>query len=79
MTMKRYNGHPNYNHWNVAMWISNDEGLYRSALDCVKHAKTKPEAAERFLQMLQECGINKTPDGAPYTKTTVLHAMRGLE
>lgn len=25
--MTRYNGHKNWNHWNVSLWINNDEGL----------------------------------------------------
>ena len=29
--MTRYNGHKNWNHWNVSLWINNDEGLYRMA------------------------------------------------
>ena len=33
--MTAYNGHKNWNAWNVALWISGDESLYRMA----KHFK----------------------------------------
>lgn len=26
-----YNGHKNWNHWNVSLWINNDESIYRMA------------------------------------------------
>lgn len=76
---KTYNGHPNYNHWNVSLWIGNDEGLYNCARDHIRRCGgNRTKAAERMLEDLQENGLTHTPDGAPYTKTTIRHAMRGL-
>ena len=76
-------GYPSYNAWNVALWISNDKGLYQLALDCLKEAKKqkKPKitAAIAFLNFLNECSITHTGDGVRYTKTNILHALRGLE
>ena len=34
MASKTYNGHKNWNHWNVSLWINNDEGLYNFARSC---------------------------------------------
>jgi hypothetical protein len=74
-----YNGHKNWNHWNVALWIGSDEGLYNLAKDCIRQNRHNlKEAAESMLGALQEYGLTQTPDGAPYSKTTILAAMRGL-
>lgn len=77
-----YNGHKNWAHWNVSLWIGNDEGLYRLALDCIRRSKTKDEAARKMLHELTVGGRTrepKTPDGARYTVTTIRAAMVGLE
>lgn len=71
-----YNGHPNWAQWNVSLWIGNDEGLYRLALDCIRRSKTKDAAARLFID---EVGTDKTPDGARYSFTAVRHALVGLE
>lgn len=41
MTDRTYQGHKNRNHWNVALWINNDEGLYRLAQDCIRRAQSR--------------------------------------
>ncbi len=76
--MSKYNGHKNYNHWNVSLWISNDESLYRLAQYWIEAARNREEAAEYMLQDLRESGVTATPDGAPYSKTTLQAAMRGM-
>lgn len=70
---KNYNGHKNWAHWNVALWLHNEEPLYRrmrSLLDC---ARTKDRVARDLLAELPE----KTPDGARYTYSSVRAALRG--
>jgi hypothetical protein len=69
-----YNGHKNWNHWNVSLWINNDEGLYSLARQHVRRCKTKDEAARALLQDLPA----KTPDGAIYSKTAVRAALVGI-
>jgi hypothetical protein len=72
--MAKFNGHKNWNHWNVGLWFENDEGLYRLASICLRSTSTKPEAARMLLPLLGA----KTPDGAPYSFSSVLAALRGL-
>lgn len=67
-----YNGHKNWNHWNVILWISNDESLYNAAKRCVRVSPNKDEAARNLMAYLPP----KTPDGAPYSFTAVRAALR---
>lgn len=90
-TRKGYNGHPSRNYWNVSLWINNDEGLYRLALDCIKSTRRPPMghssfSARRRAAMMMLDGlittpntVPTTPDGAPYTVASIMHAMRGME
>ena len=76
--MPKYNGHKNYNYWNVSLWIANDEGLYRLALDCIRESANRTEAAERFLDMVtdpQVGGKDTTPDGVKWTKSAIRAGM----
>jgi len=73
--MTGYNGHRNWNHWNVSLWINNDEGLYRQARELVRR-HGKEEGAVQLVELLEELGMRETPDGAPYTKTSVRAALR---
>ena len=57
-----YNGWANWETWNVALWIQNDEGLYAIAR---RHKRLK--YPYRTLAMyLSTMGITETPDGAKY-------------
>ena len=51
---KEYNGWANYETWNVALWIGNDEGLYSMAKDSKDY--------ESFVVELREMEITETPD-----------------
>jgi hypothetical protein len=56
-----YNGWKNRSTWNAALWIGNDEGLYRSAVAFMETYKgRRPYAA--FLEYAGLEG-DKTPDG----------------
>jgi hypothetical protein len=50
--MATYNGHKNWNHWNVSLWINNDEGLYNEARLWVRRNTSKQAAAEDMLESL---------------------------
>lgn len=70
MPGKEYNGHKNWTHWNVSLWINNDEGLYFTAVDYVKRFG-KSRAARKLLDELPK----KTPDGATCSFVSVLAAI----
>jgi hypothetical protein len=76
--MATYNGHPSYNAWNVALWLSNDERAYRLARACRDGAESARVAAELFIGVQGAAGRGHTPDGVRYTITNVMRAMRGL-
>ena len=71
--MAKFNGHKNWNHWNVSLWILNEERLYRRAVHLCRTVG-KEEAAETLLRELPRT----TPDGAPYSKSAVRAALVGL-
>lgn len=76
--MSKFNGHKNWNHWNVSLWINNDEGLYHMAQEAVRCAPNRALAAKRMHIELVTTGNGVTPDGAPYTPTTIRAAMVGI-
>ena len=49
-----YNGWKNYETWNVALWIGNDEGLYNMAKEC-KDYRT-------FVELMRELESTETGD-----------------
>ena len=72
--MAKYNGHRNWNHWNVSIMIGNDENLYRLAISLMRQYRTKNEAAAAMLGYLPPT----TPDGAPCSLSAVRAALVGL-
>lgn len=76
--MKGYNGHKNWNHWNVSLWINNDEELYRLAKLALAGAISREQAAGDLMGALRATGMTHTPDGAPYSKTAIRAAMVGM-
>jgi hypothetical protein len=70
---KEYNGHASWAHWNVSLWLFNDEQLYRRMKTLLSSLSTKDEVARQLLRELPA----QTPDGASYTFTTVRAALVG--
>ncbi len=73
-----YNGHKNWQQWNVSLWINNDEGLYKLARYYARKSTNRADAAEGMLEQLNSGGIYETPDGAKYSKTSIRAAMVGI-
>lgn len=71
--MTTYNGHKNWNHWNVSLWINNDEWLYQIAREKVK-GYGKANAAVILKGLLPP----RTPDGALYSVSAIRAALVGM-
>ena len=79
--MPKFTGQKNWNHWNVSLWLFNEECLYRAMCCYVRRADTLDEAAGLILAHVQRIGSATerhpvtTPDGAPYTFTSIRAAI----
>ena len=74
MTARKYNGHRSWNAWNVSLWINNDEGLYRRAVEMARRHGTGRGA----VILARELDGETTPDGARYNLTCAREAMEGI-
>lgn len=54
MTKSNYHGWKNYETWNAALWINNDEDLYNLSRECRDYAD--------FVEQMRELGSTETPD-----------------
>ena len=68
------NGHPDWTHWNVSLWLNNDEGLYKWARELTR--AMGPERAAR--EVVAAMDGEQTPDGAKYTFSAVRAALEDI-
>ena len=59
-----YNGSTNYETWNVALWINNDEGLYHLAAECGDYETL-------VYRLYDEYGVKETRDGVKFADPKV--------
>ena len=59
-----YNGWENYETWNVALWIQNDEGLYHLADECGDYETL-------VYRLYDEYGVTETRDGVKFADPKV--------
>jgi hypothetical protein len=72
-----FNGHKNWNHWNVSFWLNNDERLYKM-MTYWRRIYNLGVAATKMRDYLQDRRMYKTPDGAPYSISAIKAAMRDI-
>ena len=63
-----YNGWKNRQTWNVSLWINNDEGLYRLAVEYMTNVNKSRAAYKNFVKW---AGLDhdRTPDNIAYIST----------
>ena len=72
-TETEYNGWKNRQTWNVALWVMNDEPLYREAVD---YAKSRRGKRMGYMGFARRAGLvgQRTPDGISFTGTRLDYA-----
>jgi hypothetical protein len=61
-----YNGWKNRATWNVALWIGNDEALYRTAVDYVNSTTDRRRVSWRGFVAYAGLDMARTPDRYAY-------------
>ena len=68
--MQGYNGWANYETWNVALWMGNDEFLYNTARACVEFVGDNETPYDKFARCMMEGQIGRwlgeTGDGVKW-------------
>lgn len=72
---EEYNGHKNWNCWNVSLWANNDEYIYRIFTSSLREWGVI-KAAEVLTEYFQDV---KTPDGATYDSEAITQTLKGME
>lgn len=72
-----YNGHPSRAHWNVCLWLYNDQLLYEYMRAAIRRSATVDAAARDICSSLYvRRGVTPTtPDGVPFSRASVAYAI----
>ena len=64
LTDETFNGWTNYETWNVALWLGNDEGLYRMACEWAEHGYKS--LSHQLMELMPS-----TPDGVAWNDSSL--------
>lgn len=67
-----YQGHKNYNYWNVSHWLHNDDSLLDQMRFAMRSYSDKDKATRYLLTLIPSA----TPDGVVYTFRNVRQALK---
>jgi hypothetical protein len=71
-----YQGWKNYETWIVALWLDNDEGMYRTVIELAKSSKGAGDLGEKIKQLVEE----SQPDlGASMYADLISNSMRSVD
>ena len=68
-----YNGWPNYQTWNVMLWMDNEEGAYRLYRDCAERCRGRKRRLGGVLAryLCQQAFGEGTPDGVSFSNSRI--------
>ena len=69
--MTAFNGYANWEEWNVALWLNNEESLYNTLCHYAELAAYMNISHSDALKGLLAALPDQTPDGAEYTAESV--------
>lgn len=72
-TNTEYNGWKNRQTWNVALWINNDEPLYRSAVEYMETKGKKSRCPYKGFVISMGMQYDRTPDNIAWMGTRLDH------
>ena len=75
MTDTTYNGHKNWQWWNVSLWINNEESMYFPFHEAAEQAAYMKITRQQALDLVMDCLPDTTPDGAEITREIVQHYL----
>ena len=70
-TETTYNGYANYETWNVALWIQNDEWMYNTAKACVEYCSDNETPYDKFIRCMSNVEKYTTNDNVRWDSDAV--------
>lgn len=79
-----YNGHKDYEHWNVSLWLYNDYDLYQIVKEAFAPMKTRKRRSldeathyvRRKIEVKYHTTDPHTKDGVPFLEKYIKEAIR---